>query len=201
MLDALAPHDSPTLDPTPIFELFRGNHATELLTAAVAHFDLFRRLTRQPLTLAELARELELAERPAVVLTVALRAMGLLRADSDGRLALADLAREFLVPGTRFYVGDYLGLGAESPGVTEMVERLRTNRPAGAKPERRRRGLHLSRGLESAMEKEATARRFTLALAGRAECVAPALAALPRSGRAAVAGRGGRHGHLQHRLP
>ena len=32
------------VDPTPIFELFRGNYATELLTAAVAHFQLFERL-------------------------------------------------------------------------------------------------------------------------------------------------------------
>ena len=30
------PMVSPMLDPTPIFEVFRGNHATELLTAAVA---------------------------------------------------------------------------------------------------------------------------------------------------------------------
>src|SRR5260221_401826 len=32
---------SPWLDPTGIFELFRGNYATELLTAAVAHLRVF----------------------------------------------------------------------------------------------------------------------------------------------------------------
>ncbi len=34
----------PGTDPSPIFEQFRGNNATELLTAAVAHFTLFGRL-------------------------------------------------------------------------------------------------------------------------------------------------------------
>ena len=34
----------PELDPAPIFEIFRGNYATELLTAAVAHFGVFEKL-------------------------------------------------------------------------------------------------------------------------------------------------------------
>ena len=43
----------PTVDPTPIFEIFRGSYATELLTAAVAHFNLFGRLAQEPLTSSE----------------------------------------------------------------------------------------------------------------------------------------------------
>ena len=39
----------PQVDPTPIFELFRGNYGTELLTAAVAHFRIFERLAAGPL--------------------------------------------------------------------------------------------------------------------------------------------------------
>ena len=34
----------PAHDPAPIFEIFRGNYAMELLTAAVAHFGLFEKL-------------------------------------------------------------------------------------------------------------------------------------------------------------
>ena len=34
----------PVTDPTPLFELFRGNHATELLVAAVTHLNVFARL-------------------------------------------------------------------------------------------------------------------------------------------------------------
>src|SRR5688572_3567137 len=127
-LSALQP---PSIDPTPIFELFRGNHATELLTAAVAHFNVFGLLSRGPLPDADLRRALGLEERPFVVLTTALRAFGLLARDGDGRLDLTPLAREHLVPGAPFDVGGYLGLAADSPGVLGMVERLRTNRPAG----------------------------------------------------------------------
>ena len=37
---------TPQIDPTPIFEHFRGSYATELLTAAVTGFDVFNRLAR-----------------------------------------------------------------------------------------------------------------------------------------------------------
>src|SRR5687768_13060593 len=125
--------DTPQTDPTTIFETFRGNHATELLTAAVAHFDLFAKLVGGPLAFDALRAALGLESRPATVLLVALRAMGLLTADAPlGRFDLTPLAREHLLPGGRFYVGDYVGLQSDSPSVLDMVERLRTNRPAGA---------------------------------------------------------------------
>jgi SAM-dependent methyltransferase len=166
----------PPLDPTLIFEVFRGNYGTELLTAAVAHFGIFRRLPAGPRTFAELRQELALEERPALVLVTALRAMGLLEVDAVGRLALTELAREHLVPGRPFDVGDYVGLAADSPGVRAMVERLRTNRPANAGPGDAGVGFIYREGIESAMEEEAAARRLTLALAGRARNVAPVLA-------------------------
>jgi O-methyltransferase domain len=166
---------APSVDPTPIFEVFRGNHATELLTAAVAHLNVFGRLVGRSMTCDELRRDLDLAERPAAVLLTALRAMGLLAVDGDARLGLTPLARAHLVPGGPFDVSDYVGLAAESPGVREMVERLRTNRPAGAAEEKGAAFIYRE-GIESAMEREATARQLTLALAGRAKNVAPLLA-------------------------
>jgi SAM-dependent methyltransferase len=57
-----------------------------------------------------------------------------------------------------------------------MVERLRSNRPAGSKPEESGAAFIYREGIESAMEKEAAARRLTLALAGRARICAPVLA-------------------------
>ncbi len=166
----------PRLDPTPIFEAFRGSYATELLTAAVAHLDVFGRLAPGPLTIDELRRTLGLAERPAAVLVTALRAMGLLAADAAGRLSLTDLAREHLTPGADFDVSGYIGLAAESPGVLAMVQRLRTNRPAGAETDGPGAAFIFREGIESAMEQEASARPLTLALAGRARNVAPLLA-------------------------
>src|SRR5438105_4586254 len=111
----------PQTDPTPIFEAFRGAYSTELLAVAVAHFDLFRRVAERAMTMDELRANLGLEPRPATLLVVAMRAMGLLAMDSAGLLGLTPLAREHLVPGGEFYVGDYVGLVADSPGVAEMA--------------------------------------------------------------------------------
>ncbi|MDX2039125.1 MAG: methyltransferase [Isosphaeraceae bacterium] len=169
------PMVAPYLDATPIFEFFRGNHATELLTAAVAHFRLFERFPEGPKAFDDLRRELELAERPARVLTTALAAMKLLELDSEGRVGPTELAREHLTPGAHFDVSGYVGLAADAPGVVEMVERLRTNRPAGA-DDGKGTAFIFREGLTSAMEEAASARSLTLALAGRARNVAPLLA-------------------------
>lgn len=172
----MRPLAPPHIDPTSIFEHFRGSYGSELLTAAIAHFDMFAALSHQPLTLDELQSQLKLARRPAVVLTTALRAMQLLNVDGSGRQVLTDLAREHLLPGGEFYVGDYVGLAANSPGVLEMVQRLRSNCPAHAEKSDAGAAFIYREGLESAMEQEASARRLTLALAGRARNVAPVLA-------------------------
>src|SRR5690606_1048337 len=87
----------------------------------------------------------------------------------------------------------YVGLAADSPGVREMVERLRTNRPAGSKPEQPGAAFIYREGIESAMEDVEAARTLTLALAGRARNVAPVLAArhpLPRATRLLDVGGG-----------
>jgi predicted O-methyltransferase YrrM len=177
---------TPATDPTPLFDAFRGNYATELLTAAVAHFRLFDLLAQRPCPAEELRRDLGLAERPAVVLLTALRALGLLITDAAGRLDLSPLARDHLVAASPFDVGDYIRLAADSPGVREMVERLGSNRPPGTEPDKpeaqakgtaRGAAFIYREGIESAMDQEAEARRLTLALAGRAKNVAPFLAA------------------------
>ena len=73
-------------------------------------------------------------------------------------------------------MSDYIRMAADSPGVLTMVERLRTNRPAGSKPDEAGAAFIYREGIESAMEQEEAARRLTLALAGRARNVAPVLA-------------------------
>jgi precorrin-6B methylase 2 len=176
----LPPLSAPPLDPTPIFEHFRGHYGSELLTAAVAHFRVFEYLAKGARSFDTLRGDVGLAERPAVVLLTALRAMGLLAADDSGRLELTALSREFLVC-PPFDISGYIGLNADSPGVLNMVERLRSNRPAGSKPEEAGVAFIYREGVASAMEKEAEARRLTLALAGRD--VAPVLAErLPLTG-------------------
>ena len=166
----------PRLDPTPIFEAFRGNYGAELLTAAVAHFRVFDRFVGGPMTADNLRADLGLAERPAAVLLTALRAFGLLVEEAPGRFDLSELAREHLTTGGPFDVSDYVRMAADSPGVLTMVERLRSNRPAGTAPEEAGAAFIYREGVASAMEQEEAARRLTLALAGRARNVAPVLA-------------------------
>lgn len=172
----------PTTDPTSIFEHFRGSYGTELLTAAVAHFNIFGLLADETRSFEELRAALRIAERPAVVLVTALRAMGFVEKDRSGRLTLTPLAAEHLAPGAAFEVSDYVGLAATSPGVLEMVERLRTNRPADASGDGGAAFI-FRQGIKSAMDQQDLARHFTLALAGRAKNVAPVLAErLPMDG-------------------
>lgn len=165
----------PETDPTPIFEHFRGSYGTELLTVAVAHFDFFGALAGDPMSFDQLRQTLHLESRPANVLVTALLAMQLIQRTAEGRLELTPLAREHLSPGATFDVSDYVGLAATAPGVLEMAERLRTNRPAAVDDDGGAAFIYRD-GIKSAMESEALARHFTLALAGRAKNVAPVLA-------------------------
>ena len=107
----------PRIDPTPIFEAFRGSHATELLTAAVAHLEVFGLLAGGPLAFDELRVRLGLAERPANVLVTALRALGLLE---RGRRRAARADR----PGSR------------APDAGRRVRRQRVHRAGGREPRR-----------------------------------------------------------------
>jgi len=168
--------EPPQSDPTPIFEHFRAGFASNLLIAAVAHFRLFDALSQGALTWPDLRAALGLEERPAIVLTTALRAMGLVVRDAAGLFTLSPLALEQLAPGGYFSIADYLGLAGEAPAVLELVDRLRSNRPANSVDKDAGAAFIYKEGMESAMEHEASARRLTLALAGRAKNVAPVLA-------------------------
>jgi ubiquinone/menaquinone biosynthesis C-methylase UbiE len=166
----------PRTDPTPIFDAFRGNFSTELLTAAVAYFNVFEQLRDGPRSFEALRARCGLAERAAVVLFTVLRALNLLARNAGGELELTAQSREHLIPGAPFDVSGYIGLAAESPGVKDMVERLRTNTPAGAADANKGAAFIYREGIESAMETEASARHLTMMLAGRARNCAPALA-------------------------
>jgi len=165
----------PSSDPAPIFELFRGNHAMELLTAAVAHFGVFGKLAAGPQTPAEMRAALGLGERQFCVLLTGLRAMQLVE-ERGGKLQPTPLGREHLTPGLPLYVGDYIRLGAEQPGVLTLVEHMRKNTREGAAEGDDRAVFIYKDGMDSAMEEDKLARHFTLMLAGRAKNIAPVLA-------------------------
>lgn len=166
---------TPSSDPAPIFELFRGDHAMELLTAAVAHFDVFGKLAAGPQSPEELRAALALGERQFCVLLTGLKAMRLVE-ERAGQLQPTALAGEHLLPGQPLYVGDYIRLGAEQPGVLTLVEHMRKNTRVGAAKGDDRAVFIYKDGMESAMEEDRLARHFTLMLAGRAKNIAPMLA-------------------------
>lgn len=169
------PLPAPQSDPAPIFEIFRGNYAMELLTAAVAHFGLFERLAAGPIAPEQLRKSIGLGERQFSVLLTGLKALKLVE-EQAGRVETTPIAREHLAPGSPLDVSDYIRMGADSPGVLSLVEHMRTNKLAGAAKDDDRAVFIFKRGLESAMEADDTARHFTLMLAGRAKNIAPVLA-------------------------
>jgi len=166
---------APASDPAPIFEIFRGNYASELLTAAVAHFGVFEKLAAGSLTPGELQSAVGLGERQFTVLLTGLKALGLVE-EKQGRLQPAALAGDHLIPGKPQYVGDYIRLAADAPGVMTLVEHMRKNTLAGASKDDDRAVFIFRDGLDSAMEEDNLARHFTLMLAGRAKNIAPVLA-------------------------
>src|SRR6185503_10335826 len=139
---------------------------------------VFERLEGEPVPAVELREELGLAERSFVVLSTALRAMGLVTKDDRGRFGLTEMAREYLVPGSPFDMSGYVRLAAKNPSVLAFVERLRANIPQGHVSAEERGGTAFiyREGTASAMDEEKSARDLTLSLAGRARNVAPYLA-------------------------
>lgn len=167
----------PTTDPTPIFEYFRGNHATEILVASVCHLQLFDVLQGRPLDWDGLKEETQLEDRPLNVVVTALRAMGLLQKDYEGVYSPTALAAEHLGDFLDYGINGYIGLGADSPGVLSFLDQLRSNKPRGADDPETGTAFIIKEGTESAMQKGHEARDLTLSLAGRAMNVAPYLAA------------------------
>jgi ubiquinone/menaquinone biosynthesis C-methylase UbiE len=146
-----------------------------LLTAAVAHFGIFNALARGPVAASDLRAQAQLGERQFSVLLTGLKALQLIT-EQNGRVQMTPIAREHLSPSQPLDVSDYIRLGAESPGVLSLVEHMRKNKPAGMAKGDDRAVFIYKDGLESAMEEDASARHFTLMLAGRAKNIAPVLA-------------------------
>ena len=118
----------PTTDPTPIFELFRGVHATELLTAAVGHFDLFSLLRTGPLSFAGPARRTGPGRAPAD------RAAGGTAGDGTGRKRPRARRPSDGRPTA------FVRLGRRAPGAGRGLLRRRLFEPVGRQAGRRRDG-------------------------------------------------------------
>lgn len=160
-------------DLAPITRYARAMYSSRMLIAAVHHLNVFEYLIDGPLPLADLQERIGLRERPAMVLFPALCAMQLLDCDSDGKIHLTAIGRH-LTRGTVPTLMDYVGLEKNDPGVIEMAERLRNDGLAQAETT----GIaYVKEGnAPSPMDDPEIARFLTMALAGRAECLAPLVA-------------------------
>ncbi|MCY7352007.1 MAG: methyltransferase [Cytophagaceae bacterium] len=165
-------HDFSGPDLAPITQHLRAMYRSRLLIAAVHHLPVFELLSEGPLSFSTLQARLRLLERPAMVLFPALCAMGLLDHDAQGNLQLTDLGRHLTQQATPNLTG-YVGLEKNDPGVLEMVERLRNDGPQEAPG-----GIsYVKEGAgPSPMDDPDLARTLTLALAGRAQSLAPIVA-------------------------
>ena len=177
----------PTTDPVALLRARDGIYADDLLIAAVAHLDLFTALAEEPCDVADLARRLGLALRPADVMCTLFRAMGLL--EPGPTLHPTSLATEHLVRGAPFDLRSYLASLAQRPVCLELLEVARTDQPA---PWASTAG---GRAWTEALSDEGFADTITAAMDARGASLAPAMAAaiadLPGSSVLDVAGGSG----------
>jgi len=157
-----------------LLDLRDGIYADDLVIAAVGWLDIFTRLSANPSTVEELARSLDLAERPLDVLLTLLAALGLVES-RDEVFTTTALSEEFLVSGRPRYLGPFFASQKNRPSCLELYEVLKTDEPAGWSS--RKEG----RDWQSLMADDLFAKGFTAAMDSRGAVLAPALArALPR---------------------
>ena len=169
---------TPTPDLAPITRHLRAMASSRILITAVHHIPVFEALQNGPLPLADLAQQLGLKERPAMVFFPALCAMEMLNFDSEGNLTLTPLG-QYLTQSQQPNLIGYTGLEKNDPGVLELTELLLNDGPKDTT-----HGVTYVKDSDapSPMDDPDTARFLTLALAGRAEFLAPIVAEkLPQS--------------------
>jgi SAM-dependent methyltransferase len=166
-------------DPTALYRVRDGAYAADLLIGAVAEFDVFSWLAAHgAVPAAALRAGLGLAERPTDVLLTYCAALGLVDRDidADDRIELTELGRRHLVAGSPFDLRPYYASLAERPAVGELVEVLRTDRPAAWASAKHVDADHSS-DWSGRLGDVAFAGRVTAAMDARGAFLAPALAA------------------------
>jgi O-methyltransferase domain len=160
-------------DPATLTWHLRAMYRSRLLVAAVHHLRVFELLAAGSLPLPEFQRQLNLKERPAMVLIPSLAAMGLIDFHLARDVSLTARGRLLTSASTPNLVG-YLGLEAEDPGVVEMARRVRED----GSSQTAQGTAFVKDGTEpSPMDDPESARFLTLALSGRARLLAPLVAA------------------------
>ncbi|KAA5541152.1 methyltransferase [Adhaeribacter rhizoryzae] len=163
---------TPSLDLAPITRHLRAMAGSRILIAAVHHIPVFEALQNGPLSFTDLAQQLGLKERPAMVVFPALCAMEMLAYNSEGNLTLTPLG-QYLTQNQQPNLIGYTGLEKNDPGVLALTQFLRHDGPTDTT-----HGVTYVKDGDapSPMDDPEAARFLTLALAGRAEYLAPVVA-------------------------
>jgi hypothetical protein len=159
---------APATDPTLLYRYRDALYAVDMLIAGL-HLDLFSRLAAHPSTKDQICRALQIANRPTDVMLTLFSAMGLLEA-RDGVFHVTPLAREHFVRGSATFLGPYYPRLEERTGSIDLLNVLRTGRPANWGSKSHDRDWH------AAMESDDFAESFTAAMDCRGAYLAPFVA-------------------------
>jgi 3-hydroxy-5-methyl-1-naphthoate 3-O-methyltransferase len=160
----------PKTDPTAIFRHRDSVYAPELVAAAIVGLDFFSWLAKSPADMPAICASFGLAERPADVMLTLFCALGYLERKSTV-FHVSELAREFLVRDSQWFVGPYFSGFVERPIYQGLLETLRTDKP-GSWP-----GSVARKPWAEAMEDDAFAEQFSGTMDSRGLYVGPVLAA------------------------
>jgi hypothetical protein len=145
---------APTTDPSAIYRHRDALYASDMLIVALKSLDLFTHIADNPQTLETICQTFSIHRRPADVLTTFLVASGWLVCN-EGVFEVSQSAREFLVKGSPWYIGPYFPPTSDRPIARDLLDCLRTDKPANFASRKNHDDWH------KAMETESFAREFT----------------------------------------
>lgn len=159
----------PSTDTSILLRLRDGIYASDLVIVAVAWLDFFSWLSDKPSNQVEICNAFNIERRSADVMLTLFVAKDLLLC-IDGDYHLTDLAREHLVKGAAWSLCPYLETMKERPTCKDLLEVLRTGKPAswGSKEGEKEWSL--------AIKDEDIASSFTSAMDSRGSYLAPRMA-------------------------
>jgi predicted O-methyltransferase YrrM len=136
----------------------------------MCHLDFFNWLGERSADLQTICGSLGLKERPVDVMLTLFGAMALLQREGEN-VRLTEMGREHLLPSSPWCIGPYFASMKERPVCRDMVEVLRTGKPANWA------SLKNEEEWAKAMETEPFASQFTAGMDCRGIYLAPAMAA------------------------
>jgi predicted O-methyltransferase YrrM len=120
---------APSTDPSILYRSRDELYATDMLIAGLTGLDFFTRLDAHPGTVEEIARQFGFHTRPVDVMTTLFVAMGLLERVGE-TLRTTGVAREHLVATSPWFMGPYFPKISDRPIARDLIEVLRTGKPA-----------------------------------------------------------------------